>query len=1194
MIKSTDIISEDLFDKQIKDTLKLAQSLEKLEGDLKSILKTTELLANSDAFKSYDSIKKVETDVTKLETALNGLLLVEDERLKLIKETSPLIVKYKTELEDLTKKTNDLTLKINSFNKASSKEITTLGSLNRLLSENKRRIDVLVNSNRALLSIQTRTTTQTVKNITEYRKLNTEIAKQETINQSLKTDTTTVKTSENKNLKTYVSLLNRLKGAGNSAATSIKKLRDNLLKNDNTIDKSNKNLNRFIKFLNRLKSTVGKTKDTALGGLLFGGAAAIGSKSIDILGDVVTSTRKNAVALERAFENLQSILVKGFNTILKSIPDFTSEKVLKIDGKPISEGVKKELELQLEEINKSIKNDKNKLTLEILTDESLKDLEFVKKQYQEYLDTEGKFNKSFVSFKNFLLRNPQTNNKLFNAMMDFIDDYKIDESDTSKFIAFFLFDRQIELLEDELGTFGSRTFAGVTFERENLSDFIGVNNETNRELLELQLILDKTQKTVVDASIAFEKLEAAQNESSKSLTERIELSQQAEVAEKTLAKAEKEAAAARLNLARRGVQLRLTNVGIKPAQGKNQDETDKLLFNQIVSFPAGGELSQELADAYISALNGITQAEAASNERLRQLRSDRREAISDDLELTLDALRDSADKIKTVNETIINDDRFTVLERRKLFNETRQLLNKSYDDSIKELNEFQKKIILSDSAIPEGLSDIVLKQLIGITNPDELDKKLKELNLSKNIGNFIKEQQTLIQKEQSKITNDVFNDLINETNIFELDKKVREIDFSDILTRQVFDIIKERQQVLSDLRETNLNLIDAELQVGFTERDIVIQKKYLKLLEEQNIELEKAKIQLSTTTSNDEKKQAEDNLKKIIENSSKLQLQQESELLEEQIKQLREKIEAVGKLNKTEIENNKNVTLSKLELEKELNDLLLEQQRQYIEQKRELEEQSLSSTKQTIEKEKVAVSTALQVLNDITDKIYNERLNRVDNEINNLLSREQSLIALAERGSDELTKNLAFEQKKLAELELQRERINRNRERTALALSIVETYNSELSAARSNGDINPAATALSKTAINVSLLQSLLTSLPAFYDGVEDTGSGGNIDNKKGFLAVLHPHERVLTAEQNKKLVGLSNEELVNRVSTINNVLPTQTVNLERKIDELINVTKSKKEYLGSDYDVTRKAVIDTIKTNDNIKRKHSRTDNLF
>lgn len=65
-------------------------------------------------------------------------------------------------------------------------------------------------------------------------------------------------------------------------------------------------------------------------------------------------------------------------------------------------------------------------------------------------------------------------------------------------------------------------------------------------------------------------------------------------------------------------------------------------------------------------------------------------------------------------------------------------------------------------------------------------------------------------------------------------------------------------------------------------------------------------------------------------------------------------------------------------------------------------------------------------------------------------------------------------------------------------------------------------------ALQKALAQALLTKAvvagfsAAFYDGTPDTGNGGNLDSKGGFLAMLHPKEAVINAEQNAAAPGLS------------------------------------------------------------------------
>lgn len=69
--------------------------------------------------------------------------------------------------------------------------------------------------------------------------------------------------------------------------------------------------------------------------------------------------------------------------------------------------------------------------------------------------------------------------------------------------------------------------------------------------------------------------------------------------------------------------------------------------------------------------------------------------------------------------------------------------------------------------------------------------------------------------------------------------------------------------------------------------------------------------------------------------------------------------------------------------------------------------------------------------------------------------------------------------------------------------------------------------ALGKTGVSMTSLIGLINSLPSFFVGTEDTGKNGKgVDGKGGFVSILHPNERVMTAEQNAMTKGLSNPML--------------------------------------------------------------------
>jgi hypothetical protein len=119
--------------------------------------------------------------------------------------------------------------------------------------------------------------------------------------------------------------------------------------------------------------------------------------------------------------------------------------------------------------------------------------------------------------------------------------------------------------------------------------------------------------------------------------------------------------------------------------------------------------------------------------------------------------------------------------------------------------------------------------------------------------------------------------------------------------------------------------------------------------------------------------------------------------------------------------------------------------------------------------------------------------------------------------------------------------------------------------------------ALLKTAQDQAKFKALTAVVGGLFsakDGTEDTGKGGSLDKDGGFLAKLHPNERVLTKEQNEPLLkmGVKNADLPDLVAlgvmaktTMPNLMQSIRLNskdiLATKIDELKEVIENKTEY---------------------------------
>ena len=109
--------------------------------------------------------------------------------------------------------------------------------------------------------------------------------------------------------------------------------------------------------------------------------------------------------------------------------------------------------------------------------------------------------------------------------------------------------------------------------------------------------------------------------------------------------------------------------------------------------------------------------------------------------------------------------------------------------------------------------------------------------------------------------------------------------------------------------------------------------------------------------------------------------------------------------------------------------------------------------------------------------------------------------------------------------------------------------------------------AIAQAAINTA---AVLSANASFYEGTEDTGRGGKLDSKGGFAAILHPNERVMNAQQNKRikqaLGNVSNDDLVAMIENSKSLsvnpggllVDSSAINekMNTKMDEMISLNR--------------------------------------
>lgn len=382
----------------------------------------------------------------------------------------------------------------------------------------------------------------------------------------------------------------------------------------------------------------------------------------------------------------------------------------------------------------------------------------------------------------------------------------------------------------------------------------------------------------------------------------------------------------------------------------------------------------------------------------------------------------------------------------------------------------------------------------------------------------------------------------------------------------------------------------------------------------------------NTKISEDNKKANEDRLKKQKENALKeLKLQHEIDKtkieateneLDRKLLLLQEEMDYQVKVNNIEIEDKKkraelNVALAD-KTQRELSDILYESIEKSIDatnneneeilrnkeefyqlfnklvaemeddQAKEDKKRADAKLKEQNRQQRESIAFLSQAAKDRNDI----RMREIDREIDLSKRRETELQAIALQGSEDAKNNIAFERRRQAELERERRRQIEAQKRTELGLSVLKSY-------QANVEKDPNG-ALKRTLTDISVLSGAIRSLPSFEKGTENTGKNGNgVDGRGGMLSILHPEERVMTKGQNKKVGGLSNEELSDIAWMYNlGLLKPNEQNDNVKLDELNSNVKELISVVKSiptqsiDIDVVKKIWTLTEKSNKGVVKK--------
>ena len=427
------------------------------------------------------------------------------------------------------------------------------------------------------------------------------------------------------------------------------------------------------------------------------------------------------------------------------------------------------------------------------------------------------------------------------------------------------------------------------------------------------------------------------------------------------------------------------------------------------------------------------------------------------------ALIQKGDNAKKISDT--NDEAFTAAyaERREAEVESesfkrdqeekfRKTSRDAFEQELDILEEFTEKKIASNALIiaddKRSLEDRQAAAAENIRLTELLFKNSVELIIEQGKASIdLRADLTKAQKEEQKAMLDSVDlqEILNKQDATEIFNLLRKLDLGEIEEKRAKDTLKIKTDLIEANKESAKIEEEAIKKTKELEEEIALQEK----------KLAGEKINLEKEQKEREKKNLEDRI----------------ELLEED-------------------------SIARLELEKELNELLLEEQ-----------EESQSKRKQVLE-------DGIEVLDTLFANSREKQNTALDNEIDALETRIDDVKNAIDNGNSEASQSLAELEKRKIEAEKEKEELRKKEIRDEKIIAGLQLL------ASNDGNVG-------KTLGDVSLLIAALSNMPSFFDGTEDTGTVSNpLDSNGGRTAILHDNERVITAEQNKKIGGLSNEDL--------------------------------------------------------------------
>lgn len=484
----------------------------------------------------------------------------------------------------------------------------------------------------------------------------------------------------------------------------------------------------------------------------------------------------------------------------------------------------------------------------------------------------------------------------------------------------------------------------------------------------------------------------------------------------------------------------------------------------------------------------------------------------------------------------------------------------------------------------------------------------------------------------------LFKDLKNEGELLRINEKTTKVGFEiskkgnkasknslrtlrdiNIYEKERNKLLKERRQINEELRKTELdaeiNLIDKKIEeelrlrneqakdFDFVEKEgIETLKNYQELLNQKQI-LENNQISESTDFAVEEEIKKQElflqTIKKAVD-EKKLTQEQANDLILKSEKNLQLEIDL---LRLQETEKYKVVQDEKVQTYKDANQEIIDTTNETIEQQESENDKILKTDKEILARRLTAYREFTNQIIQLIDKQTDKKIDAINKELSESEKREDELRQLAIKGTATANQSLASEQKRQAELERQKAELEKKKLRRQAILSGLDLLSNKLE--------NDEPDAVTSTIRDITSLIGILSTLPAFAEGTDFVERGNAPKGKDKIIARIDEGERIMTKDQNKKLSGISNEQLTNiaqsyksgsfkdvnyiqpKVKELNQPYQSNQMILE-KFDSLQKAIEQKPMLTEVRWDSISKMIIEKVETKNRIDNNHKSSKGIF